>query len=203
MGRDSTPSDAQKRRRFETLNERQREVLGCIRRHLREHRRPPTRGEIARDIGALSPTGVDHHLRQLARKRWISLTPGVQRGIRLLREGTPLVDLAEAGRIDENDPGTQRIEDIAALLGTEPDAFVRIDNEAAAERAGLHVGDIVAIVHGREPREGDLVLARAREGATLRRCGENARDSATGTNGAEVIGVVANAIISTSRHTTT
>ena len=207
------------RRRPETLSERQRQVLDCIRRHLLDHKRPPTRGEIARDVSGLSPRGtgrgrrgaglsptaVDYHLKQLALRGWIELSAGVQRGIRLLREGTPLVGLAEVDRIDENDPATARIEDIAELLGAEPDAFVRIDDEATAKEAGLRMGDIVAIAHGREPQEGDLVLARTREGATLRRCGASARDIATGTDGAEVIGVVTNAIaiISRCRHRTT
>ena len=65
------------------------------------------------------------------------------------------------------------------------------------------MGDTVASVHGREPREGDLVLARTLEGVTLRRCEKRARDTATGMHGNEVIGVVANAIVTTSRHRTT
>lgn len=200
------PTKAGQRRQLEPLNERQHQVLECIRRHLLDHKRPPTRGEIARDISELSPTGtglsptaVDYHLKQLALRGWIELSAGVQRGIRLLHEGTPLVGLAEFDRIDDNDPATVRIEDIAELLGTEPDAFVRIDDEAAAEKAGLGVGDVVAIAHGREPREGDLVLARTPHGVALKRYEGNTQDTDTATEHAEVIGVAVNAIVSTRR----
>ena len=78
------------------LTPRQTEILRLIQRVLVETGMPPTRAEIARELGFRSPNAAEEHLRALARKGVIALMPGTSRGIQLkdtLREqmGLPLI----------------------------------------------------------------------------------------------------------------
>ena len=200
-------SKTERRKRFETISDRQQKVLHCIRKHVVEHKRPPTRGEIARDISesspvgkGLSPTAVDYHLQQLALRGWIELTPGVQRGIRLLREGTPLLTLAGLERDDENDRRTPRIENIADLFGAIPDMFLRIEDDSMTGTTGLRTGDLVAVRRQEEAEEGDLVITRTERGYELRHFeGETPGTVAPHPAGPETIGVAIGCITKLNR----
>ena len=57
------------------LTARQAEVLSLIRDHLARYGMPPTRAEIADELGFRSPNAADDHLKALARKGAIALTP--------------------------------------------------------------------------------------------------------------------------------
>jgi repressor LexA len=64
---------------------------------------PPTRAEIARELGFRSANAAEEHLRALARKGVIALVPGTSRGIQLkdtIREqlGLPLIGRVAAGK---------------------------------------------------------------------------------------------------------
>ena len=65
------------------LTARQTEVLDIIRRYLDETGYPPTRAEIAAELGFRSANAAEEHLRALARKGAIEMVPGASRGIRL------------------------------------------------------------------------------------------------------------------------
>src|SRR5690554_2941929 len=65
------------------LTARQEEVLNLIRSEIVRTGFPPTRAEIARTLGFRSANAAEDHLRALARKGAIELTPGASRGIRL------------------------------------------------------------------------------------------------------------------------
>lgn len=62
----------------------QKRVLEYIRRHQRVFHMPPTRHEIAVELGFASDNAAHQHLKALACKGYISLTPGISRGIRVL-----------------------------------------------------------------------------------------------------------------------
>jgi repressor LexA len=66
------------------LTPRQREILDLIKRHLATTGFPPTRAEIAADLGFRSANAAEEHLKALARKGVIELTSGASRGIRLV-----------------------------------------------------------------------------------------------------------------------
>ena len=66
------------------LTPRQLEILGLIRRHLATTGFPPTRAEIATELGFRSANAAEEHLKALARKGVIELTSGASRGIRLV-----------------------------------------------------------------------------------------------------------------------
>ena len=66
------------------LTPRQLEILELIRRHLATTGFPPTRAEIAAELGFRSANAAEEHLKALARKGVIELTSGASRGIRLV-----------------------------------------------------------------------------------------------------------------------
>ena len=78
---------------------------------------PPTRAELARDIGLTQPS-IDHQLAQISLKGWAVTTPHVQRGIVLAREGEPLVDAGTA-------LGARNI-----VIGTSVPSMTRLDFES-------------------------------------------------------------------------
>jgi len=85
------------------LTPNQARVLRFLQRAIRESGMPPTRAEIAAQLGFRSPNAAEEHLRALARKGVIELLPGTSRGIRLSetsREATglPLIGRVAAGR---------------------------------------------------------------------------------------------------------
>jgi repressor LexA len=70
------------------LTPRQLEILGLIKRHLATTGFPPTRAEIAAELGFRSANAAEEHLKALARKGVIELTSGASRGIRLVTSST-------------------------------------------------------------------------------------------------------------------
>jgi repressor LexA len=66
------------------LTDAQERVLTFIREYRIEKGFPPTRAEIARAMGFKSPNAAEEHLRALARKGAVRITPSVARGITVL-----------------------------------------------------------------------------------------------------------------------
>ena len=62
----------------------QRRVLDFIVKHQRMFQMPPTRQEIAHELGFSSPNAAEEHLKALQRKGFINLIPRTARGIRVL-----------------------------------------------------------------------------------------------------------------------
>jgi repressor LexA len=71
------------------LTPRQLEILDLIKRHLATTGFPPTRAEIAAELGFRSANAAEEHLKALARKGVIELTSGASRGIRLVMPPAP------------------------------------------------------------------------------------------------------------------
>ena len=86
------------------LTERQTKTLAAIRAHIERWGMPPSRNELARTLGLKFHSSVDAHLKALARKRWIELIPTMDRGIRLLREGTPVLALDDVPTVAAGNP---------------------------------------------------------------------------------------------------
>lgn len=91
---------------MQKLTPRQAEILSFIKRCLEDHGFPPTRAEIAQELGFKSPNAAEEHLKALARKGAIEMTPGASRGIRIPGfephaanddEGLPVIGRVAAG----------------------------------------------------------------------------------------------------------
>ena len=157
------------------LTDRQHEVLEYIREHLRRWGLPPSRSELTRSLGLASATAVNYHLRALQRKGWIQLNPGKDRGIQLLREGTPVFD---PGRLPEVAAGTPMLgdeskavlrvqDDLARQIHPQADFYLIVQGDSM-DRVGFGSGDIVAVRRNPEPNEGDVVIARIGQEVTLK-----------------------------------
>ena len=80
------------------LTARQEQVLDVIRQYVADTGYPPTRADIARELGFKSANAAEEHLRALARKGAIEIIAGASRGIRLTESsGLPIVGRVAAG----------------------------------------------------------------------------------------------------------
>lgn len=85
---------------MKALTARQQQVYDLIRDHINQTGMPPTRAEIAAQLGFRSPNAAEEHLKALARKGVIEIVSGASRGIRLMMEeegGLPLIGRVAAG----------------------------------------------------------------------------------------------------------
>jgi len=69
------------------LSRRQVEILELIQKHIERTGFPPTRAEIAAQIGFRSPNAAEEQLRAMMRKGVLEIVPGTSRGIRLIKTG--------------------------------------------------------------------------------------------------------------------
>src|SRR6476660_10264725 len=85
------------------LTARQQQILDWIRGFIESRGMPPTRAEIAAGLGFSTASSAEDHLRALARKGALLMTPGASRGLRLKERpelpgtGLPLVGRVAAG----------------------------------------------------------------------------------------------------------
>ncbi|CDM24697.1 SOS-response repressor and protease LexA [Castellaniella defragrans 65Phen] len=79
------------------LTARQSQILDLIRQSIQQAGRPPTRAEIARQLGFRSANAAEDHLRALERKGYIRLSAATSRGIQLTEQArSPDADPAGA-----------------------------------------------------------------------------------------------------------
>lgn len=161
--------------RAEKLTNRQQEVLEHIREHIRQWGLPPSRSELAESLGLAFGSAVNYHLRALERKGWIHLTPGMDRGIRLLREGTPVFDPDELPEVaagtpilaDESKAILRIPDELADRLHPQADFYVVVRGDSMS-CVGYETGDILAVTRTPDPAEGDVVVARIGSDITLK-----------------------------------
>jgi repressor LexA len=155
------------------LTTRQQELLDFIRDHAARYGRPPTRHEIATAFDYASVNAVTGHLKALAAKGAIELTPGAARGIQLPAggedEGLPLVGRVAAGApilAREHIEARYRVD--PGLFHPRPDYLLRVRGESMIE-AGIQDGDLLAVHRAPEAAVGQLVVARLGEEVTVKR----------------------------------
>ena len=155
------------------LTPRQEQVLQLIREHVRNTGYPPTRAEIARELGFKSANAAEEHLRALARKGAIEMVKGASRGIRLPEEeeapGIPIVGQVAAGNpilAEEN------IEDYCTLqpefFSPKADYFLRVRGESMQD-VGILDGDLLAVHCTQDVHNGQVVVARLEDEVTVKR----------------------------------
>ena len=163
--------------RADDLTPRQKAALDCIRSHLAEWGAPPSRARLAEALGCAFPSGADTHLKALERKGWIALHRGRGGGIKLLREGAPILDADELPAVAAGNPSVaydqpeparlHSYDSVTAQFSQAPDWFVRIDGDSVDKL--YQDGDVVAVKRNPDfPRNGDVVVARLGEAATMK-----------------------------------
>jgi len=159
---------------MQALTARQSEVLALIRDHLNRYGMPPTRAEIADELGFRSPNAADDHLKALARKGAISLTPGASRGVRVLDNWVTAHHLAVVGRVAAGNPVLceQHIEDHVQIDATvfkpKADYLLRVTGDSMRD-AGILDKDLLAVRMTRDVTNGQIVVARINDEVTVKR----------------------------------
>lgn len=155
---------------MEKLTTRQREVLDLIRQHIDSTGYPPTRADIARELGFKSANAAEEHLKALARKGAIEIIPGASRGIRVPDTGgIPII-----GRVAAGNPvlAAENIEDYCDLppnfFKPSADYFLRVTGDSMID-IGIFDGDLLAVHSTPVAENGDVVVARIEDEVTVKR----------------------------------
>lgn len=155
---------------MEKLTSRQQQVLDLVRRHIDQTGYPPTRADIARELGFKSANAAEEHLKALARKGAIEMIAGASRGIRLPESaGIPII-----GRVAAGNPvlAEQNIEDYCDLPPTffkpSADYFLVVQGDSMVD-VGILDGDLLAVHNTQVANNGDIVVARIEDEVTVKR----------------------------------
>jgi len=156
------------------LTPRQRQILEMIQEFIAETGMPPTRAEIAGELGFKSANAAEEHLRALQRKGVLELLPGASRGIQLkdsLRDqiGLPLVGRVAAGSpilAEEHIETHYQID--PQLFRPKPHYLLRVQG-MSMKNAGILDGDLVAVHRTPEVRSRQIIVARLDDEVTVKR----------------------------------
>lgn len=152
------------------LTSRQAQVLDLIRQYIADTGYPPTRADIARELGFRSANAAEEHLKALARKGAIEMIPGTSRGIRLPDEsGLPIVGRVAAGSpILAAEHIEDRVDVPASFFKPRADYLLRVRGESMRD-VGILDGDLLAVHRTAEASNGQIVVARIEEEVTVKR----------------------------------
>ena len=174
------------------LTARQQQILDLIQSAIARTGAPPTRAEIASELGFRSANAAEEHLQALARKGVIELVGGTSRGIRLRSEtlralheargrqfNLPLPGLAQltlplVGRVAAGSPilAQEHIDQTyvmeASMFPRRPDYLLKVRGMSMRD-AGIMDGDLLAVQKSKEAKNGQIVVARLGDDVTVKR----------------------------------
>jgi repressor LexA len=154
------------------LTHRQSEVLALIKRHIEESGFPPTRADIARELGFKSANAAEEHLKALARKGAIEMIAGASRGIRIpeaQNKGIPIV-----GQVAAGNPilAQEHIDDYCEIppsfFSPHADYFLRVRGDSMID-VGIFEDDLLAVHKTSNAENGEIVIARIDDEVTVKR----------------------------------
>jgi len=178
------------------LTARQQQIFDLVRTAIDNTGAPPTRAEIAAELGFRSANAAEEHLQALARKGVIELVGGTSRGIRLKSDtlralqqerrareeqqfSLPLPQLAQltlplVGRVAAGAPilAQEHIEQSytveAGMFARKPDFLLKVRGMSMKD-IGIMDGDLLAVQKSSEARNGQIVVARIGDEVTVKR----------------------------------
>jgi repressor LexA len=165
------------------LTARQEQILNLIKEAIENTGFPPTRAEIANELGFKSANAAEEHLQALARKGAIEISPGTSRGIRLLGAAAepmhvppavlmmalPLVGRVAAGSpilAQEHVEATYSVD--PAMFSARPDFLLKVRGWSMRD-AGINDGDLLAVKKTDSAKNGQIVVARIGDDVTVKR----------------------------------
>jgi repressor LexA len=178
------------------LTARQEQILNLIREAIENTGFPPTRAEIAAELGFRSANAAEEHLQALARKGAIEISPGTSRGIRLrdmtsdsrqiplgafggkqmslphpslMQLSLPLVGRVAAGSpilAQEHIEATYSVD--PSLFSAKPDYLLKVRGLSMRD-AGIMDGDLLAVKKIDSAKNGQIVVARLGDDVTVKR----------------------------------
>jgi repressor LexA len=174
------------------LTDRQQQILDLVQSAIARTGAPPTRAEIAAELGFRSPNAAEEHLQALARKGVIELVGGTSRGIRLQADALkklnqmrgkqfmlPLPSLSQltlplVGRVAAGSPilAQEHIDQTyvveATMFPRRPDYLLRVRGMSMRD-AGIMDGDLLAVKQSKEAKNGQIIVARIGDEVTVKR----------------------------------
>jgi repressor LexA len=171
------------------LTARQEQILNLIKEAIDNTGFPPTRAEIASELGFRSANAAEEHLQALARKGAIEISPGTSRGIRLIGASVAaapepvavphvpaalLMSLPLVGRVAAGSPilAQEHVEANyavdPAMFSSKPDFLLKVKGWSMRD-AGICDGDILAVKKVDSAKNGQIVVARIGEEVTVKR----------------------------------
>ena len=178
------------------LTDRQQQILDLVQSAIERTGAPPTRAEIAAELGFKSANAAEEHLQALARKGVIELVGGTSRGIRLQSEALralnqmrgkqfslPLPSLAQlslplVGRVAAGNPilAQEHIDQTyvveASMFPRRPDDLLKVRGMSMRD-AGIMDGDLLAVQKATDAKNGQIVVARLGDEVTVKRFRRN------------------------------
>jgi len=178
------------------LTARQQQILDLIKAAIQHTGAPPTRAEIAQELGFKSANAAEEHLQALARKGVIELVSGTSRGIRVRNAALhsitnsrfdqlslPISSLAQLmlpliGRVAAGSPmlAQEHIEQTfrfeTSLFQQHPDFLLKVCGMSMRD-VGIMDGDLLAVKQAKEARDGQIVVARLGDEVTVKRFRRN------------------------------
>ncbi len=178
------------------LTPRQQQILELVQSAIERTGAPPTRAEIAAELGFKSANAAEEHLQALARKGVIELVGGTSRGIRLKSDtlralaqarlapwgkqhSLPLPSLAQlslplVGRVAAGSPilALEHVDQTflfeASLFQHRPDYLLKVRGMSMRD-AGIMDGDLLAVQKASDAKNGQIVVARLGDDVTVKR----------------------------------
>ncbi|MGY8903982.1 MAG: transcriptional repressor LexA [Burkholderiales bacterium] len=174
------------------LTARQQQIFELIQSTIARTGAPPTRAEIANELGFKSANAAEEHLQALARKGVIELLSGTSRGIRLNNEtlrnihasrikqfALPLPSLAQLvlpliGRVAAGSPilAQEHVDQTycfeSSLFQRKPDYLLKVRGMSMRD-AGIMDGDLLAVQKASDAKNGQIVVARLGDEVTVKR----------------------------------
>jgi repressor LexA len=178
------------------LTARQQQVLDLVQSAIERTGAPPTRAEIATELGFKSANAAEEHLQALARKGVIELVGGTSRGIRLKSDtlralaearlspygkqfNLPLPSMAQltlplVGRVAAGSPllAQEHVDQTfvveATMFPRRPDYLLKVRGMSMRD-AGILDGDLLAVQRTKDAKNGQIVVARLGDDVTVKR----------------------------------
>lgn len=172
------------------LTARQQQIFDLVRNAIESTGAPPTRAEIAAELGFKSANAAEEHLQALARKGMLELVGGTSRGIRLKSDtlsavnrarqfSLPIPSLAQLtlpliGRVAAGAPilAQEHVEQTysvePSLFAKRPDYLLKVKGMSMKD-IGILDGDLLAVQAAKDANNGQIVVARVGDEVTVKR----------------------------------
>ena len=178
------------------LTARQQQILDLIQSAIARTGAPPTRAEIATELGFKSANAAEEHLQALARKGVIELVSGTSRGIRIKGEALRSINESRSKQYSLSLPGLSQL--VLPLVGRvaagspilaqehidqsyyvenslfqhKPDYLLKVRGMSMRD-AGIMDGDLLAVQATKDAKNGQIVVARLGDEVTVKRFRRN------------------------------
>jgi repressor LexA len=174
------------------LSSKQQKILNYIKTYLKAQGYPPTLREICKEFSISSTNGARYHLHRLQKMGYLEIDPHRSRGVKCVEQEDensspkpkvfqmPVLGSVPAGPFDMASPDLREGELTInpAFFGSnvaEPEMFgLRVKGDSMIN-AGIHDGDIVVVKAQGDANNGDIVVARLEEEATVKRYRKESR----------------------------